>query len=145
MKAIEEGIFTAGTKARLEELEEEKKRLTSNITRLKLKRPSYTHLEIVSLISKFRHDNIDDPEFQKAVTETFINRIYVFNDRLVFIFNYHERTKPVIHCNILSVAEQGPDSVCSQEQQSTKNANRRLACGSHSPVYNRNQISKHHG
>ena len=57
------------------------------------------------------------------------------------VHRYYKRSAVLRHCNILSVAEQGPDSVCSQEQQSTKNANRRRACGSHSPVYNRNHIT----
>ena len=45
------------------------------------------------------------------------------------VHRYYKRSAVLRHCNILSVAEQGPDSVCSQEQQSTKNANRRRACG----------------
>lgn len=92
-KAIEEGIITPTTRSRLEELESERDRVSIAISKLELQRPCFTKYEIVSWINKFRYNHIDDPEFQKCVIDSFLNSVFVFKDRFVFVYNYHSRTR----------------------------------------------------
>ena len=93
LNAMEEGVVTSATKTRLEELEKKRDTLSVSISQLEIEKPKLSKYEIVSWINHFRFSNINDAEFQSEVIDTFLNSIFVFKDRLVFIFNYQEGTK----------------------------------------------------
>ena len=92
MKAIESGIITETTKDRMDQLESEKKRLTLAISDAQLKRPKFTKENVIQWINKFKTGNVDDKEFQRIVIDTFINSVYVYDDRIVFTFNFKKGT-----------------------------------------------------
>ena len=48
---------------------------------------SYTHL--------FKYGNVDDPQYQKQIIDTFINSIYVFDDKLAFTYNFKDGTETI--------------------------------------------------
>lgn len=93
LNAIQAGILTASTKERLEKLEAQREELTLSIAQAQLIKPRYTKEQIVSWISRFKYGKADDPEYQKQIIDTFINSIYVFDDRLVFTYNYKDGTE----------------------------------------------------
>ena len=88
MKAIEAGIITATTKARLTELEAEAARLRDAIT---VEEAALTHIErdfIVYWIERFRGGSISDAAFRRKVIDSFVNSVYLWDDRIRIAFNY---------------------------------------------------------
>ena len=53
----------------------------------------YTKEEIVRWIGRYKYGNIDDKDYQKEIIDTFLNSIYVYDDRLVFTYNYKDGTE----------------------------------------------------
>ena len=60
-----------------------------------MQKPKYTTEQVVSWISRFKYGNVDDPDYQKQIIETFINSIYVFDDKLLFTYNFKDGTEPI--------------------------------------------------
>ena len=58
-----------------------------------MERPKYTKEEIVQWIGKYKYGNIDDTDYRKEIIDTFLNSIYVYDDRLVFTYNYKDGTE----------------------------------------------------
>ena len=88
MKAIEMGIITDTTKARMMELEEQKKDLTE---RIRLENAMLAELDADQLrfaIEKFRDRNINDRNYHRELINTFIKAVYVFDDRLKIVMNH---------------------------------------------------------
>lgn len=90
MKAIRQGILTETTKACLEELETQRDSLKASILQLQLERRKFTKEEIVEWISKYKYGNIDDPDYRKEIIDTFVNSVFVYDDKLVLTYNYKD-------------------------------------------------------
>ena len=93
LNAIQAGILTASTKERLEELERQRDALNASVLTARMERPKYTKQEIVQWISRYKVGNIDDKDYQKEIIDTFLNSIYVYDDRLLFTYNYRDGTE----------------------------------------------------
>lgn len=95
LKAIEAGIITASTKARLEELEAESSRLESSIDT----EESYlTHVErdfVVFWMEKFRDGDIESVAFRRKVIDSFVNTVYLYDDHIRIAFNFSGRGSTV--------------------------------------------------
>ena len=95
LNAIQMGILTTSTKERLEKLEAQREDLKISILQSQMQKPRYTTAQVVSWISRFKYGNVDDPEYQKQIIDTFINSIYVFDDKLLFTYNFKDGTEPI--------------------------------------------------
>ena len=95
LNAIQMGVLTACTKERLEKLEIQREDLKLSILQAQMARPRYTKEQVVSWISRFKYGNVDDPQYQKQIIDTFINSIYVFDDKLVFTYNFRDGTETI--------------------------------------------------
>ena len=95
LNAIQMGIITAGTKERLESLEAQQKEISDSIAQIELERPTYTKESIVAWISQFKGGNVEDTEYQKQIIDTFLNSIYVYDDKLVFTYNFKGGTQTI--------------------------------------------------
>ena len=95
LNAIQMGVLTASTKERLEKLEMRREELKLSILQAQMARPRYTKEQVVSWISRFKYGNVDDPQYQKQIIDTFINSIYVFDDKLVFTYNFKDGTETI--------------------------------------------------
>lgn len=95
LNAIQQGIITASTKERLEQLETQRQELKLSILQVQMTKPRYTKEQIVSWINRFKYGNVDDPQYQKQIIDTFINSIYVFDDKLVFTYNFKDGTETI--------------------------------------------------
>ena len=93
LNAIQAGILTASTKEQLEELETPREKLKCSILQARMERPKYTKEEIVQWISQYKYGNIEDTDYRKEIIDTFLNSIYVYDDRLVFTYNYRDGTE----------------------------------------------------
>lgn len=89
LKAIEAGIFNESTKTRMDELEEQKAELKSALTAAKLKEDlSLKKEDILDFLYQFTKMDYADLESQKRLIKTFINSVFVYDDKLVLTFNY---------------------------------------------------------
>lgn len=93
LDAIQQGILTPSTKQRLDELEKSKQELETAICLEQLERPQITKEHIVSYIKKFRDTDINDLNARKSLIDNFVNSIYLYDDKLVFTFNFKDGTK----------------------------------------------------
>ena len=95
LNAIQMGVLTPSTKTRLEELEARQNKLKLSIMQAELQKPKYTKEQIVSWINRFKYGNVDDIEYLRQIIDTFINAIYVYDDKLVFTYNFKDGTETI--------------------------------------------------
>lgn len=88
LKAIEQGIFTPSTKQRLDELEARKEEILANIQTAELQKPKLTREQMTAWFEQFRHSDPANRDFQKRLIDTFVNAVYVFDDKLVLTYSY---------------------------------------------------------
>lgn len=93
MAAIEQGIFTASTRDRLQELEAQKEALTSRISACRKSAESLPTLsEIAATLKFFADGDLDDPLYQEALIDTFLVRAYVHSDHYDIYFATDAKT-----------------------------------------------------
>ncbi len=95
LKAIEQGIFTPSTKQRLDELEARKEDILVNIQTAELQKPKLTREQMTAWFEQFRHGDPANRDFQKRLIDTFVNAVYVFDDKLVLTYNYQYGTQTI--------------------------------------------------
>lgn len=95
LNAIQQGIFTASTKQRLEELEKQKEELSLSITTAELQKPKLTREYMEHWFSQFRYGDPNDRDYQKRLVDTFVNSVYVYDDKLVLTYNYQHGTQTI--------------------------------------------------
>ena len=95
LNAIQSGILTESTKGRLEQLEEQQRNLKTAILRAEIRRPKYSKERIVNWISRFKGGNPNNKEYQRQIIDTFVNSVYVYDDKLVFTYNFKDGTETI--------------------------------------------------
>lgn len=90
MKAIRQGIITETTKECLEDLENQRDSLKTSIAQLQLEQRKFTKEEIVDWISRYKAGNINDPDYRREIIDTFVNSVYVYDDKLILTYNYKD-------------------------------------------------------
>ena len=95
LNAIQAGILTPSTKSRLEQLEAQRDALKASIVQAQIERPQYSKEQIVAWISRFKYGSIDDPAYQKEIIDIFVNAVYVFDDKLVFTYNFKDGSQTI--------------------------------------------------
>ena len=95
LNAIEQGVLTPTTKQRLTELEERRDGLKISIIQEEMARPMLTHEQVVFWISRFKEGNITDSKFRQRLIDCFVNSIYLYDDRIVLVYNYKDGTQTV--------------------------------------------------
>jgi len=110
LEAIEQGILTPTTKQRLDELEARKEALNTSILEEELKKPVLTREWIRFWLEKFRKGDVGSTEHQRQIIDTFVNSVYVFDDRVVLNFNFTDDAKTVTREEVLgsSAVENAP-------------------------------------
>ena len=95
LNAIQQGLFNTSAKKRMDELEARKDELETSILQAELTRPRYTKDEIVRWISQFKYGDVDSVDYQQQIIDIFLNSIRVFDDRLIFTYNYKDGTETI--------------------------------------------------
>ena len=93
LNAIQQGVLTSSTKERLEALEQEREEIKVAIYSEELQKPKITKEHIAFWITKFRKTDLTDIASRKQLVESFINSIFVYDDKVVFTFNYKDGSK----------------------------------------------------
>ena len=95
LNAIQMGILTSSTKERLEALEEQRKELQARIAEERLAKPKMKEEFIRFWLLRFRKLDMTQPEQRQVLVDTFINAIYLYDDKVLITFNYKEGTETV--------------------------------------------------
>lgn len=88
LAAIEAGIITPSTKSRLVALESERADIERGIAREAVKEPELERDQIVFFLERFRGGDIDDPEYRAMLVDTFLNSVYLYDDKFILVLNY---------------------------------------------------------
>ena len=95
LKAIEQGIFTVSTKERLISLENQKETLLTNIEAAKLQQNKLTRKQMEQWFSQFRVGDLEDQSFRRNLIDAFVNSVYIYEDKIVLTYNYHNFTQTI--------------------------------------------------
>ena len=100
LNAIEQGNITTSTKRRLDALEEKHRSIENEIVKERMKRPQLTEEQVRFWFKRMREYDITDLAQRKRLVDTFVNAIFVYNDRIIFTFNYHCDAKTVLFSDL---------------------------------------------
>ena len=95
LNAIQQGIFTVSTKQRLEELEATKERLTVSILQEELQKPHLSREQILFFLQRFRAIDTTKQEQRQRLIDSFVNAVYVYDDKIILTFNYQDGTETI--------------------------------------------------
>ena len=110
LNTIQAGILTSSTKERLEQLEETKRELEVRIAEEKLAKPKVTEDFIRFWLLRFRKLNMNQKDQRQALVDTFINSIYLYDDKVLITFNYKEGTQTITFEEAAQAASKGTGS-----------------------------------
>ena len=95
LNAIQMGTLTSSTKERLEALEDQRKELQARIAEERLAKPKMKEEFVRFWLLRFRKLDMTQSEQRQALVDTFINAIYLYDDKVLITFNYKEGTETV--------------------------------------------------
>lgn len=108
MKAIEMGIINEMTKARMDELTEQKQALSAARADAGLARGfKLTRNMVLYFLRKMAAMDISDRDSQKRLIKTFVNAIYLYDDHFDIAFNYTENGKVIVKMQEIDDASTG--------------------------------------
>ena len=87
-QAIENGLYSTSVNERLKELEKQKTALEGELSIAKCAHLDFTEHDIRFLLSQFADGDKNDIEYQKRLIDMFIYSIYLYDDKMVIIYNY---------------------------------------------------------
>ena len=93
MKAIEAGIITRSTKAKLEELEAEEEQIQLNILKEQTSTPKLSKEQILFALDKFRKLDLTIEANKERLIDSLVKCIILYDDKLVMTFNF--KNEPV--------------------------------------------------
>jgi len=115
LDAIQQGVLTESTKERLEELEAAKKELETRIACEELAKPKVSAELINYWLDRFRKLDVRQKSQRKMLIDTFVNSIFVYDDKVVITFNYRDGTRTITKDDLRAVlfyAQSGSDMDC---------------------------------
>ena len=95
LNAIQQGILTRSTKERLEQLEARRDDLETKLACEKLAKPKVSAEFVTFWLHRFRKLDVWQKAHRKMLIDTFINAIFLYDDKLVITFNYKEGRKTI--------------------------------------------------
>lgn len=95
LNAIQMGVVTSSTKQRLEDLEKRKSEIEVAILNEEIEHPILTKEQIIFWISQFKDGNIDDEEYKRRIIDTFVNSVYLYDDKIVITYNFKDGTRTI--------------------------------------------------
>lgn len=95
LNAIQQGILTKSTKGRLEELEAVKEDLETKIACEKLAKPKISAEFMTFWLHRLRKLDVRQESHRKMLIDTFVNAIFLYDDKMVITFNYKEGTDTI--------------------------------------------------
>jgi hypothetical protein len=95
LNAIQQGVLTSSTKQRLDELEETKSNLEVSILQEQMQKPLLTREQVTFWVHRFRKTDVKNQEQRQRSVDSFVNSVYLFDDRIIITFNYKDSSRTV--------------------------------------------------
>ena len=95
LNAIQAGVLTNSTKARLEKLEEQQKELEVRIAEEKIAKPRLSENQIRFWLTRLRKLDTRVKSHRETLINTFVNAVYLYDEKVLITFNYKDGTKTI--------------------------------------------------
>ena len=95
LNAIQAGVLTNSTKSRLEKLEAQQKELEIRITEEKIARPRLSENQVRFWLTRFRKLDPNVKSHRETLINTFVNAVYLYDEKVLIAFNYKDGTKTI--------------------------------------------------
>ena len=95
LNAIQQGIFNQFTKQRFDDLETTKNELEVKILQEEIHRPLLKREQVIFWLHRFSKLDVTVHEQRQLLVDTFINAIYLYDDKIVITFNYKDGNKSI--------------------------------------------------
>ena len=95
LNAIQAGVLTNSTKSRLEKLEAQQKELEVRITEEKIARPRLSENQVRFWLTRFRKLDPNVKSHRETLINTFVNVVYLYDEKVLITFNYKDGTKTI--------------------------------------------------
>ena len=103
LDAMEQGIFSSSTKARLEELEAKEKELTAQIA---VSVPEYlnvTKTDVIAWLDSFKNEDVTSKKGQERLIKSFLTKAYLYDDKIHIVTDLFGGTEDLKRCIIRCV------------------------------------------
>ena len=95
LNAIQAGVLTSSTKGRLEKLEAQQKELEIRIAEEKLAKPKVSADFVKFWLTNFRKLDPNVKSHRETLINTFVNAVYLYDEKVLITFNYKDGTKTI--------------------------------------------------
>ena len=95
LNAIQAGVLTNSTKSRLEKLEAQQKELEIRIAEEKIARPRLSENQVRFWLTRFRKLDPNVKSHRETLINTFVNSVYLYDEKVLITFNYKDGTKTI--------------------------------------------------
>ena len=95
LNAIQAGVLTNSTKSRLEKLEAQQKELEIRIAEEKITRPRLSENQVRFWLTRFRKLDPNVKSHRETLINTFVNAVYLYDEKVLITFNYKDGTKTI--------------------------------------------------
>lgn len=96
LSAIEAGIFSSSTQARLSELEAEEADISHQLAIAKAEAEQcLTRNEIIAALKLYQHGDLNDKDYLESLIDSFLVRAYLYDDKITIFFNLGGKNKEV--------------------------------------------------
>ena len=95
LNTIQAGVLTNSTKARLEKLEAQQKELEIRIAEEKIARPRLSENQVRFWLTRFRKLDPNVKSHRETLINTFVNAVYLYDEKVLITFNYKDGTKTI--------------------------------------------------
>lgn len=119
MSAIEQGIITETTKQRLIEAEDRKNSLLVSIAKEEIKKPPLTREQIELFLQNMKRRIYNSEEQTEIIISTFINAVYLYDDKIILTFNFREGEK-LKKLELSQLEKFGFNTVCFTKSEQAK-------------------------
>lgn len=128
LNAIQHGILTKSTKTRLEELEAERDGLMVKIDSEKLSKPRLSEESIRYWLLRFRKLDVRQESHRKMLIDTFVNAIYLYDDRMLITFNYKDGTKKIDFNDVKTALDRPNTGSTLESSAAPRRSKRHIVC-----------------
>ena len=85
---VEAGDITPALSKRLKAREEELETINIAIAEQELVREKFTREELIFYLQQFQGGDANDPIYCKRLIDTFVNSVFVYDDKIVVVYNF---------------------------------------------------------
>lgn len=103
LNAIQQGIITSSTKERLDKLEETKTEIEILLAQEEIAKPLFTREQVLFFLHRFRKLDVKNQDYRQRLIDSFVNVIYLYNDRMILTFNHKDGSKIIAFSDLTAV------------------------------------------